>query len=944
MIRPEGEMGALVSLISTYTDDKVDRSGLWTHRTKDGRLLRVDITSHPIDLGRGRRGRMVLGVDMTDHLAAVEDLRRSESLLRMASKMGRMGAWQIELPSLANQWSDEVRAIHEVGPEFNPDKADLISYYAPEEHGRLTEIFGACMTVGSPFDEELRFITAKGRRRWVRVIGEAVRDEEGRIIRVQGAMQDIDEEHRLREEASALAERLKRTLESITDAFIMLDRDWRFTFINAAAERQMEKKPEDVVGRVLWDLYPALEGTVFGKGYRRAMEEQVPITLEDYYAPRDRWLELRFYPSEDGLAVYMRNVTERHRSREALVHSEERFSLLAKATNDAMWDWAPDGGTLWWNDGLTSLFGYRPDEVATVDKWLERIHPADRKRTSDSLYAALATGVKVWSVDYHFQRKDGNYASVLDRGYIIRDESGKPTRMIGGMTDLTERLEAQEALRESEERHRQTAGLLTNVLDSSLDVICSFDPEGNFLQVSAACESVWGFTPEELLGKSYIGLIMLEDQVATAEVMASVITGREVRNFENRVMRKDGEVVWMQWSGRWSPGDRIVFCVARDITEKRQLERQFMRAQRVESIGTLAGGIAHDLNNMLLPIMMSVDLLKAGMKDPANRDLLEVIGMSARRGAEMVAQVLSFARGMDGRRTLVQSEALIREVIKIVTETFPRIIRYDWDIDPGLWTLDADPTQLHQVLVNLCVNARDAMPEGGQLTLHAGNAVVDETYAAQNIGATPGLYVRIRIEDTGHGMSPEVLDQIFDPFFTTKEPGKGTGLGLSTALTIVRGHGGFMRVSSRPNIGTQFLIYLPARPDEVVAESSDSDEVAGGAGELILIVDDEAAIRAVARQTLESHGYRTLVAADGAEALAIFKETPGIAAVVTDMSMPVMNGLALIRSLRELDSEVRIIATSGMMEEGAVRHAGVAHFIQKPYTVETLLKAVAGRG
>jgi len=940
LIRPEDQMETLVNWVSNYKDDAVDHAGLWTHRTKEGRLLRVDITSHPIELAGNRRGRMVLAVDMTARLAALEELRRSETMMRMASQMGRLGAWQIEYPSLANHWSEEVRAIHEVGPDFDPDQADLISYYAPEEHERLTEIFGACMTAGVPFDEELRFITAKGRRLWVRVIGEAVKDEEGNVIRIQGALQDIDEKRRLRQETSALAERLQRTLKSITEGFMTLDCDWRITFVNPAAEQLMLRKPEEILGRSIWEIYPGLENTLFGKAYLKAAEEQQPVTLEEYYEPRDRWMEMRIYPSQDGLAVYFQNVTERHRSREALVRSEERFSLLAKATNDAMWDWAPEAGTLWWNDGLTTLFGYRPDEVGSAEQWIERIHPADRTRAADSLHAALAGEANVWSLDYRFQRKDGSYASVLDRGYIIRDESGRAARMIGGMTDLTERLEAQEALRESEERHRQTAGLLTNVLDSSLDVICSFDQDGNFLQVSAACESVWGFPPEELLGRSYTGLVMLEDQAASSEVMVSVLAGREVRNFENRVMRKDGEVVWMQWSGRWSPVDRIIFCVARDITEKRQLEQQFMRAQRVESIGTLAGGIAHDLNNMLAPIMMSVDLLKSGMKESTNRDLLDVIGTSARRGAEMVSQVLSFARGIDGRRVVVQPAALIREVIKIVTDTFPRIIRYDWDLEPELWALDADPTQLHQVLVNLCVNARDAMPEGGQLTLHAGNAMVDETYAAQNVGAKPGPYVRIRIQDTGHGMSPEVLEKIFDPFFTTKGPGKGTGLGLSTVMTIVRGHGGFLRVTSRPDIGTQFLIYLPAKPDAVETGLPRVETPAEGSGELILIVDDEAVIRTVAQQTLEQHGYRTLVAADGEEALAIFKKTPGIDMVLTDMSMPVMDGHALIRALRRLAPRVRIVATSGLTGEDTVRSEGVASFLQKPYTVDSLLKIV----
>jgi signal transduction histidine kinase/ActR/RegA family two-component response regulator len=382
-----------------------------------------------------------------------------------------------------------------------------------------------------------------------------------------------------------------------------------------------------------------------------------------------------------------------------------------------------------------------------------------------------------------------------------------------------------------------------------------------------------------------------------------------------------------------------------DITDRKQLEQQYLRAQRMESIGTLAGGIAHDLNNVLAPILLSIGLLQQDEHDAQRRETLATIEASAKRGAAMVARVLSFARGAEGRREQVQVPSLIRDLAKIVRDTFPKNVTVEDHLSPDLWSLQADPTQLHQVLLNLCVNARDAMPAGGQITLTAKNTVIDQAYAAVNIDAHSGPYVTLGVEDTGTGISQEIIDKIFDPFFTTKDIGKGTGLGLATSLAIVTAHKGFMRVYSKPGTRTRFDVHLPAQTARA-KQASPVPEVARprGSGETVLVVDDEAGIRQIAKRILELFGYRVLLASDGAKAIALYEQHQAdIAVVLTDMMMPLMDGTATIQELVRLNPQVRIVAASGLATDTQAAGAAAArvmYFLPKPYTAETLLTAI----
>ncbi|MDZ4404527.1 PAS domain S-box protein [Prosthecobacter sp.] len=502
---------------------------------------------------------------------------------------------------------------------------------------------------------------------------------------------------------------------------------------------------------------------------------------------------------------------------------------------------------------------------------------------------------------------------------------------------------AQWERRQIEEMLRQQASLL----DKANDAILVRDLDHNITYWNKSAENLYGWTAEEAVGHK-VSELLYNDDAQFREITARVLANGEWTG-EIQQMTKAGEQLIVE--GRWTlvrdaaGRPKCILAINTNITEKKRLEDQILRSQRMESIGTLAGGIAHDLNNVLTPIMMSVDLLKLRISDPACRETLGTIASSASRGAEMLNQVLSFARGVEGQKMPVQISRLMQDLARIVRDTFPKNIHLRMQELPESWTVSGDPTQIHQVLLNLCVNARDAMPAGGTLTISVDNLMIDTQYAAMNIEAREGPHILISVEDDGVGITREVLHKIFDPFFTTKGPGKGTGLGLSTSLAIVKSHGGFIRVYSEPGHGSRFNVYLPAQPVSVVElPVVEERPLPRGNHDLILLVDDEASVREITRQTLEAYNYRVLLAADGAEAVTLYsKHQNEIAAVLTDMMMPVMDGSTTIQVLMKMNPQVRIIAASGITSNGSIAKAagaGVKHFLPKPYTAETILRSL----
>jgi len=501
---------------------------------------------------------------------------------------------------------------------------------------------------------------------------------------------------------------------------------------------------------------------------------------------------------------------------------------------------------------------------------------------------------------------------------------------------------AREALQESESLFRDLLQSVPSV------AVQGYLTDGTVRYWNAASETFYGYSREEALGGNLFDLILPPELHEDGKKLLKEVeeNGAQIPPGELSLMRKDGSRISVYSSHvtiRRAGRPVEFFSIDIDLTERKQLERQILRAQRTESIGTIAGGVAHNLNNLLTPILLGMELIRDENSDPALLPVLDNITRSAERGSELVKQVLSFARGVDGERVPLQIEELLDEVATIVNQTFPKNIRLDRRVPNDLWPVLGDPTQLNQVLLNLCVNARDAMPDGGKISISVRNAEVDEQYAAQNQSRVPsGRYLALEVEDEGVGMEKEMLDRVFEPFYTTKELGKGTGLGLSTVLGVLRSHGGFVNVYSQPGEGSVFKLYLPASEERAGQKPAESAKATPQStpSACILLVDDEDAILAVTRRGLEKSGHRVLTATDGAEAISVYAEhRADIDLVITDMMMPVMDGPVLIASLRRITPKLPIIATSGLDSDGYTRQnvrTLTKYFLHKPYSTVQL--------
>jgi two-component system, cell cycle sensor histidine kinase and response regulator CckA len=507
-----------------------------------------------------------------------------------------------------------------------------------------------------------------------------------------------------------------------------------------------------------------------------------------------------------------------------------------------------------------------------------------------------------------------------------------------------------ERKRAEEEREQTLQKILEQaaLLDITTDAILVRDLHNQIRYWNKSAEHLYGWTAQDAIGKNANELLYRRETLDQLENSWKTLVEQGSWQSELHQVTQEGKdiIVASRWTlVRDEDGQpESILTINTDITEKKQLEAQFLRTQRLESLGTLASGIAHDLNNALTPMMMTVQLLERKIPDEQSQHWLSILETNIKRAADLVKQVLSFSRGLEGRCTSLQVEQLISEIEYIAKQTFSKAIEIHTEIVTlNLWSICGNATQLHQVLMNLCVNARDAMPEGGTLQISARNLWIDAQYARMNIEAKVGPYVVITVSDTGIGIRNEVIDRIFEPFFTTKDVGKGTGLGLSTVIGIVKSHGGFVKVLSNLGKGTQFQVYLPAMlTRETNSPLAERDESPTGHGELILVVDDEDSIREITKSSLENYGYKVLTACDGIEAIALYTQhKENISVVLVDMMMPAIDGPTTIGVLRKINPQVKIIGVSGLvLNPKMIEHLGnsVKTFLPKPYTSDELLR------
>jgi PAS domain S-box-containing protein len=467
---------------------------------------------------------------------------------------------------------------------------------------------------------------------------------------------------------------------------------------------------------------------------------------------------------------------------------------------------------------------------------------------------------------------------------------------------------------------------------------------GYFHWVSPAFKSALGWTTEEMKSCKWTEFLHPDDVASSVDKATSSFSGKEIIAFENRYRHKDGSYRWLSWNAQPYPEEQLIYAVAVDATEKKSLEEQFLRAQRLESLGNIASGIAHDLNNVLTPIVGAAQLLPITLPnlDARNQGLLNMLVESSKRGSGLVKQILTFAKGMNGEPTVLQVRHILTEIINVAKQTFPKSIEINLNTNSAdLWLVSVDATQIHQVLMNLFVNARDAMPNGGQISVSTKNIVIDPVYAELHHQLLVGSYILITIADTGIGMNSETLEKIFDPFFTTKET--GTGLGLSTVFSIIKNHGGSIDVESEVGHGTCFKIYLPAINSRESASPDLETVTYDGKGQVVLIVDDEVAVRKITKLSLEMYNYRVLLASDGIEAITIYSQNQdGIAVVLVDMMMPRLDTLSIILILKQINQQVQIVVMSGssLIPDVIVGQQRAKAILTKPFTTAEMLQTL----
>ncbi len=922
------------------------------------RWFRMIVTPLPREHGTGA---IVMHVDITGSQEGAHTLREaersareSEQRLSFALAAADIGDWSLDLRTNEAHRSlrhDQCFGYTELLPSWTYDT--FLAHVDAVDRTQVDACFKSAMAGHGEYDTEFRSTWADGSLHWLWTRGRFYFNDAGAPIRVAGIVTDITERKRITEALRASEAAAERAVHRLNEAqHVGRMGDWDFDIATGAVAwspavfELLNRDPALGPPASLEDVVALFEAD--GAARHQANVEQAIATgnTQQYELSTVRSDDTRAYfdvvavPRKDAtgavVSLYgtVQDITARKEAEAQLLESEHRLELATKSAQMGIWDWNLERNTLVWDARMYELFAASPlDAAQPWEIYRQRVVPEDLDRM-DAEAAAVMADQQTYHSEFRVVWPDGDVRYLETHATVHRSGDGVALRMIGLNWDITDRKRAEIA-----------SMRLADIVASSDDAIIGKNVQGIISSWNRGAVKIFGYSAEEMVGTPMLRLLPADRLEEEAVILDRVQRGESIEHFETVRQTKDGRMIDVSITA--SPifdatgAVAGVSHVARDISERKKLEKQFLRAQRMESIGTLAGGIAHDLNNALAPIILSIDLLKMSFLDDESQELLATINASALHGADMVRQLLSFARGIDGKRLPVHMPKLLTDIARITSDTFLKHIQIKAHVADDLWGVIGDATQLHQVLMNLCVNARDAMPSGGVLSISAENITIDGHYAGLNAESRQGPYVLIQVEDTGTGMSAGVIEKIFDPFFTTKEVGTGTGLGLSTTMAIVKSHGGFMRVYSEPGRGTKFQVFLPAMGGVTSRDVEVVEELPRGHGELVLVVDDEPSVRQITRHTLEAFGYRVLLASDGADAVAMYAANrPEIAVVLTDMMMPVMDGVAMIRVLKRMNPDVRIVAASGLTGNApgmTPGNLGVTHFLAKPYTAESLL-------
>lgn len=716
-------------------------------------------------------------------------------------------------------------------------------------------------------------------------------------------------------------EHMERILDSVPDRILRFDQNLRVQYMNLRAARAL---PSVVLGMHVDEFpVPTAHRARWRSGVERALASGVAERFDMDGASLPRRYDVSLVPMRHAdtrsVVVVLRDITDR-------VRAQARYETLFASNVVGVFFCGSDGVITQANRCFLEMVGREPADVTGKRLTIQTLMTP----TAQAIHAARLREIRERAVlpplPAELVHSNGSSVPVLLASAVVERA---PDESVTFAVDETATRRAENELRNQ-----------TLLLDSARVAIVLRDLDGRICFWNEGAQRLYGWTRDEALGRLLPELINGDDSAQAVD--GSVFACGEWQG-ELRQYTKAGAQIVVDSRCSLIPSaygePPMMLIINTDITERKSLERQLLHAQRLESLGTLAGGIAHDLNNILMPILMGCEYLRRIGVSPAAEQAVDRIAVSARRGADIIRQLLTFARGHRVDSEMTNPGRLVEELERMLRQLLPPSIEIETSVDPNIWSVACDPTQVLQVLLNLGINARDAMANGGVLGIRAENVEVDTQYANMNPGASPGVYVMLSVSDTGTGIAPEEMERIFDPFFSTKEAGAGTGLGLSTVRTIVKNHGGFLNVYSEPG-ATVFKAYLPALY-ETAPEDAEvvTPPVRSGKGELVLVIDDELAILDVTSATLESFGYRVLTASDGSEGIALYAQNPDVAVVVTDMLMPVLDGPTTIRALRKLNPNLRVVGMSGYTSQ---RMSGPIPdlMLQKPFRAADLLNAI----